>query len=117
MKTVNNLGSETLHHIEKMLTTRKRSPSKEPNKSKSPAKQPTRSPHKTLYQPMEKDNAIIDKQLRNIYQQMEAQNNYRVQNKHSYFLNAKNPKPPLYLRTQDIIKEKEIWREQQKELK
>lgn len=105
------LGDQTLNHIEKLLVTtkpRKRnSPKKKETQSKSPVKECTcdksKSPNKykhALYQPMERDNALIQRQLKTIHHEMEEQNNYRVQNKHSYFLNAKNPKPPLYQRAQ-----------------
>lgn len=34
---------------------------------------------------------------------MDKQLNYRVQNTHSYFLNEKHPKPPIYERTKEIL--------------
>jgi hypothetical protein len=104
-----NLGDKTLHQIEKLLTTTKKSPPKKtPNKTE-PNKSPmrgypnaTKSPNKfrhTLYQPMEKDNTLIQQQLKIIQHEAKDQQNYKIQNKHSFFLNAKNPKPPLYQRT------------------
>lgn len=112
-----NLGSETLHHIEKLLT--KKGPSKQDSKKKEsrsksplPKKKESPSPQRpahALYQPMEKDNSIINQQVKLIYNEMEHQHNYKVQNKHSYFLNAKHPRPPLYQRAQEIVKERDLW--------
>ncbi len=106
-----NLGDKTLHQIEKLLTTTKKSPLKKtPNKTEPKSKSPMRgypnatiSPNKfghTLYQPMERDNTLIQQQLKIIQHEAKDQKNYKIQNKHSFFLNAKNPKPPLYQRTQ-----------------
>lgn len=48
---------------------------------------------------------MIDRQLKQVTKEIEHQQ-CKIQNKHSYFLNAKNPKAPLYLRAQDIAREK-----------
>jgi hypothetical protein len=43
--------------------------------------------------------------------------NYRVQNTHSFFLNQRNPRPPIYERAQDIIRQREANLEDKRQAK
>jgi hypothetical protein len=57
----------------------------------------------------------MQRQVRLIHKELDTHHNFKVQNKHSYFLNAKNPKPPLYQRALQIAKEKELWLEEKRQ--
>lgn len=40
-----------------------------------------------------------------------------MQNPHSFFLNEKNPKPPIYERAQDIVRQREMALEEKRKEK
>ena len=56
---------------------------------------------------MSKDHALVHYQIKAIQEEIERRKSQTIQNRHSYFLNARNPKPPIHERTQQILKERE----------
>lgn len=48
---------------------------------------------------------------------MEQRVNYRVQNTHSFFLNKRNPKPPIYERAEQIMRIREANLEEKRQAK
>ena len=38
----------------------------------------------------------MERQVKAVYNDMDYQHNHKIQNRHSYFLNSKNPRPPIY---------------------
>lgn len=57
---------------------------------------------------------MIERQVKIIKREIEDQQNHRIQNKTSFFLNSKNPKPPIYERAQFIIEEREMMLEEKR---
>lgn len=125
---MNRIGSDSLNRIQELLSSKKKkqTPQTPPkaeqkSKSKSPVtKTPlSRSPHRAVhtptYQPMGRDYNFVQQQVRSIHNEMEEHLHFRVQNKHSYYLNSKNPKPPLYQRALQMAKEREVWLEEKRQ--
>lgn len=121
------LGSKALHKIEQLITTASPRKSKSPNRSKlepgrstsalspSPIRievspQHKKKPH--MFVPMEREIKLLQRHKQMIYEELDHRTNFRLQNPHSFFLNERNPRPPIYERAQDIVREREAMLEE-----
>lgn len=77
--------------------------------STSPAR---KSSH--VYVPREREIKFIERQTKIIYDELAQKTSYKLQNPHSFFLNQKNPKLPIYQRAAQIAEDREAALEEKR---
>jgi hypothetical protein len=94
-----------------LITTASPRKSKSPNRSKiepgkstaafspSPIKPDLSPRHKKkpfTFVPMEREIKLMQRHTHMLYEELDRQTTFKLQNPHSIFLNERNPRPPLY---------------------